>query len=147
VLVAARARSPFYRSAYSFNKSSAFGRLAVGGKLARADLSGKARPGAVCAGMDGEDAPNPIIRDRIGEQRVVRRVVDAIGETGNEGSRDPQGRGGPQPQHGEGQAAQAEPRHQHEARAEPGDEEPDRRLGQARHDIEGCQRHTDLKKS
>jgi hypothetical protein len=97
--------------------------------------------------MDREGPPDASFLDTGGKQRVVGRVVDAIGEAG-QAHRDQQpGIAAHQAQRDEAEAAQQQAEGQHAARAEAVDRKTERRLHERGDDVEHAEREAEFDKA
>ena len=98
-------------------------------------------------GVDRERATDPGLGDAVGEDRVVGRVIDAVGKAGHDGRKPEPLVGGDEPDREDGQPAEDEPGDEHRSRADAVDEEARRRLGQAGDDVEGGERQPEIEEA
>ncbi len=97
--------------------------------------------------MDRKRAPDAFVLDAGREDRIVGRVIDAVGEPGQDRRCDQGCIRQEDPQQGEGETAKAEPADQKLSRAKPIDKRSDRSLGQPRDDAHGGQGEPELNKA
>ena len=95
-------------------------------------------------GMDREGAAHPRLIHMGRQDRVVGRMIDAVGEAEQHGTDDQRGVAEMQAESDQRTAADGQPDQQDLARADMVGKVTDRRLGQARHHREHRQRETEL---
>ena len=88
-------------------------------------------------GVHRERLADAVGRNMVREQRVVGRVVDRVADAGEREHRHHQPERMDQPDDHEGAGADHQPGDQQDARAQPIDQEPGRRLQRGRDDVEG----------
>ena len=95
-------------------------------------------------GVDRKRASHPRFVHMRRQDRVVGRMVDAVGDAEQHGARDQPGIAQMQAEHDEGEAAQGQAEQQDDARADMVDDVAERRLGQAGDDREHGERKAEL---
>ena len=94
--------------------------------------------------VDGERTAHPVFIDAGRKQRVIGRMVDAVGEAGEAHRNQQPAVAREQTQRKETAAAEDQPERQHLAGAEAVDCESQRRLHQGRDDVENAERKAQL---
>ncbi|KAF0133113.1 MAG: hypothetical protein FD152_1712 [Xanthobacteraceae bacterium] len=119
------------------------------GERRNAEQDGRRDGRAEIAGesVEREGTPHALAVHAGGEQRVVGRVIDAIGEARSSHGHQQDGIGRLQREEDEADAADDKPGHQNPSRPEPVAGEPHRGLHQQRHQIEQGEGKTDLQEA